>query len=143
MQLDELYQEIILDHYKNPRHFAKIPDGQAMVDEENPTCGDHIKLNAAVKGGRLDEVQVECAGCAICTASSSMMTEKVIGRPVGEVRDLIARFNEMMRGGAEMSDDELGDLVALKGVRRYPLRIKCCTMAWHALGAAIDQAERK
>ncbi|HMO50761.1 MAG TPA: SUF system NifU family Fe-S cluster assembly protein [Kiritimatiellia bacterium] len=139
MQLDDLYQEIILDHYKHPRHFANIPDGEAMVDEENPTCGDHIKLNATVNADCVASVKIECQGCAICTASSSMMAEKVTGRPVAEIRDLIARFNDMMRGGAELSDEELGDLVALKGVRNYPLRVKCCTMAWHALGAALDQ----
>jgi len=139
VQLDELYQEIILDHYKHPRHFAKIPASEAMVDEENPTCGDHIKLKASVADGRVSDVTIECEGCAICTASSSMMAEKVIGAPVTEVRDMITRFNEMMRGGAELSDDELGDLAALKGVRKYPLRIKCCTMSWHGLGAALDQ----
>lgn len=139
MQLDDLYQEMILDHYKHPRHFAKIPEGHAMVDEENPTCGDHIKLNAAVANGRLSDVKIECEGCAICTASSSMMAEKVQNMDVPQIRAMIDRFNAMMRGGEEMSDDELGDLVALKGVRRYPLRIKCCTMAWHALGAALDQ----
>lgn len=139
MQLDDLYQEIILDHYKHPRHFAKIPTEQAMVDEENPTCGDHIKLTAAVANGCLSDVKIECEGCAICTASSSMMAEKTIGKTVLEIRAMIARFNEMMRGGAEMSDDELGDLIALKGVRKYPLRIKCCTMAWHGLEAALNQ----
>lgn len=142
MQLDDLYQEIILDHYKHPRHFAKIPDGEAMVDEENPTCGDHIKLTAAIAEKTLSDIKIECEGCAICTASSSMMAEKTLGMPIGEIRDTIARFNEMMRGGTDMSDDELGDLMALKGVRKYPLRIKCCTMAWHALGAALDQLEK-
>jgi nitrogen fixation protein NifU and related proteins len=139
VQLDDLYQEIILDHYKHPRHFAKIPADQAMVDEENPTCGDHIKLTAAVAAGRLSDVKIECEGCAICTASSSMMAEKVIGQKVTDIHPMIARFNEMMRGGVEMSDDELGDLIALKGVRKYPLRIKCCTMAWHGLEVALKQ----
>ena len=143
MQIDDLYQEIILDHYKHPRHFAKIAEEDAMVDEENPTCGDHIKLIAAVENDALSDVQIECEGCAICTASSSMMAEKLIGQKTSVIRDTIDRFNEMMRGGEEMSDDELGDLVALKGVRKYPLRIKCCTMAWHALGAAIGQLENK
>lgn len=138
MQLDDLYQEIILDHYKHPRHFAMIPAGQAMVDEENPTCGDHIKLNASVSGGCLSDVRIECEGCAICTASSSMMAEKVVGRQVSEIRSMVASFNTMMRGGDEMSDDELGDMVALKGVRKYPLRVKCCTMPWHALEAALN-----
>lgn len=142
MQLDDLYQEIILDHYKHPRHFAKIAAGEAMVDEENPTCGDHIKLNAAVADGKLRDVKIECEGCAICTASSSMMAEKTLGMAVAEIRPLIQRFSDMMRGGAEIPDEELGDLVALKGVRKYPLRIKCCTMAWHALGAALDQLEK-
>jgi nitrogen fixation NifU-like protein len=142
VQLDDLYQEIILDHYKHPRHFAKIAEGEAMVDEENPTCGDHIKLTAAVTDHKLSDVKIQCEGCAICTASSSMMAEKTLGMPVAEIRGMVSRFNEMMRGGPEMADDELGDLVALKGVRKYPLRIKCCTMAWHALGAAIDQLEK-
>ncbi|HMP89609.1 MAG TPA: SUF system NifU family Fe-S cluster assembly protein [Kiritimatiellia bacterium] len=139
MQIDDLYQEIILDHYKHPRHFARIPESEAMVDEENPTCGDHIKLIAAVSESCLSNIKIECNGCAICTASSSIMAEKMLGRPVTEIREMIIKFNDMMRGGAELSDDELGDLVALKGVRKYPLRIKCCTMAWHALGAALDQ----
>jgi nitrogen fixation NifU-like protein len=139
VQLEDLYQDIILDHYKHPRHFAKIAEAEAMVDEENPTCGDHIKLNAAVMEGKISDVKIQCEGCAICTASSSMMAEKAVGKPVAEMRDLIARFNTMMRGGAELSEDELGDLVALRGVRNYPLRVKCCTMAWHALGAALDQ----
>jgi nitrogen fixation NifU-like protein len=139
VHLDELYQEIILDHYKHPRHFGKIAEGEAMVDEENPTCGDHIRLNAAVAEGKVSDLVIACEGCAICTASSSMMAEKVLGRPAVEVRALIERFNGMMRGGEELSDEELGDLVALKGVRKYPLRVKCCTMAWHALGAALDQ----
>ncbi len=142
MQLDDLYQEIILDHYKHPRHFAKIQESEAMVDEENPTCGDHIKLNAAVTDQKLSDIRIECAGCAICTASSSMMAEKTLGMAVTDIHGMITRFNEMMRGGTEMSEEELGDLVALKGVRRYPLRIKCCTMAWHALGAALDQLEK-
>jgi len=139
VQIDDLYQEIILDHYKHPRHFAKIAEADAMVDEENPTCGDHIKLNAAVADGRLSELNIECSGCAICTASSSMMAEKVIRQQVPEIRSMISRFNEMMRGGEELTDDELGDLMALKGVRKYPLRIKCCTMPWHALEAALNQ----
>jgi len=139
VQIDDLYQEIILDHYKHPRHFAKITEAEAMVDEENPTCGDHIKLNASVSDGKLSDLKIECSGCAICTASSSMMAEKVMQLNVSEIRSMISRFNQMMRGGDEMTEDELGDLVALKGVRKYPLRIKCCTMPWHALEAAFNQ----
>ncbi len=139
MELDDLYQEIILDHYRNPRHAAKIPDDKAMIDEENPTCGDHIKLNATVDAGKVSSVTIECTGCAICTASSSIMTEMVWDKPVPEVRGLIGRFTALMRGQGEMTDDDLGDLIALKGVQRYPLRIKCATMGWHALEAALKK----
>jgi nitrogen fixation NifU-like protein len=137
VQLDDLYQEIILDHYKHPRNFRRIPDGEALVDEENPTCGDHIKLNARVEAGRVAAVEVDCQGCAICTASSSMMTEKVLGAPVGEARQYGQAFTAMMRGQGELTDEQLGDLVALRGVRQYPLRVKCATMPWHALDAAF------
>jgi len=139
VQLDDLYQEIILDHYKHPRHFRRLADDEAMVDEENPTCGDRIKLSARVDAGQVADVMVDCTGCAICTASSSMMAERVIGRPVSEARRLLASFTALMRGKGEMSDEDLGDLVALRGVAKYPLRVKCATMSWHALGAALDR----
>ncbi len=139
MQLDDLYQEIILDHYKSPRNFRQIPDDEAMVDEENPTCGDHIKLIAAVEDGVLSDVKIQCEGCAICTASSSMMTEKMIGLKVAEVRGWIRDFTEMMRGGPDLPEEDLDDLMALRGVKKYPLRIKCATMAWHALEDALKQ----
>lgn len=142
MQLDDLYQEIILDHYKHPHHARKIPDGEAMVDEENPTCGDHIKLNAKVDQGRVSAVEIDCTGCAICTASSSIMTDMVLGRPLAEVRNLIDSFTGLMRGERTMSDEELGDLISLRGVSNYPLRVKCATMGWHALGAALDKLAR-
>lgn len=137
MEIDDLYQEIILDHYKHPRNFRKIPDAEAMVDEENPTCGDHIKLNAGVEDGKVSRVEVECGGCAICTASSSMMTERVLGGTVEAARRFGQAFTDLMRGQRELSDDELGDLVALRGVSKYPLRVKCATMPWHALEAAF------
>lgn len=139
MELDDLYQEIILDHYRRPRNFRRIPDAEAMVDEENPTCGDHIKLNARVEQDRVVVVEVECQGCAICTASASMMSEKVLGLPVAEVRRFAQAFGDVMRGQAELSDEEMGDLVALRGVRQYPLRVKCATMPWHAMDAALKK----
>ena len=117
MELDDLYQEIILDHYKHPRHHRSIPEGEAMVDEENPTCGDHIKLNARVEGGRVADLTVDCQGCAICTASASMMAEKMVGAPVAEAQQWIRDFNSSMRCCPDMSDDRLGDLMALRGVR--------------------------
>jgi nitrogen fixation NifU-like protein len=139
VELDDLYQEIILDHYRNPRHARKIPDAEALVDEENPTCGDHVKLAARVESGAVADVSVDCQGCAICTASASIMSEKVIGKPVADARRLIQRFTALMRGEGQMTDDELGDLVALRGVTRYPLRVKCATMSWHALDVALKK----
>lgn len=139
MELDDLYQEIILDHYKHPRHHRAIPDAAAQVDEENPTCGDHIKLVARVQDGRISDVAVECQGCAICTASASMMAEKAVGETVPEVRALAAGFTALMRGGPDLPDEVLGDLVALRGVRQYPLRVKCATMPWHALESALKK----
>ena len=139
MDSDDLYQDIILDHYQHPRHSRAIADAAALVDEENPTCGDRIKLACRVSGGRVEDVAVDCRGCAICTASSSIMAEQSVGRPVGEVRRLAERFTALMRGEGEMGDDELGDLVALRGVARYPLRVKCATMGWHAIMGALDR----
>ncbi|HMP74824.1 MAG TPA: SUF system NifU family Fe-S cluster assembly protein [Kiritimatiellia bacterium] len=139
MQIDDLYQEIILDHYKHPRRAKVIPDAEALVDEENPTCGDHIKLNARVARDRIEDVEIDCQGCAICTASASMMAERVPGQSIADVRRFASAFAEMMRGGAEIPEDELGDLTALCGVRQYPLRVKCATMPWHALENALKK----
>ena len=139
MELDDLYQDIILDHYKHPRHHRALSEAEALVDEENPTCGDHIKLTARVEGGCIAEVAVDCQGCAICTASASMMTERVSGAPVAEARTLARDFTALMRGGPDLPDEHLGDLVALRGVRDYPLRVKCATMPWHALEAALKK----
>jgi nitrogen fixation NifU-like protein len=139
VELDDLYQEIILDHYRKPRNARKLGDAEALVDEENPTCGDHIKLTAKVVAGKIDDVTIDCAGCAICTASASIMTEMVKGHPVVFARELTRRFTGLMRGEGAMSDEEMGDLVALRGVTRYPLRVKCATMSWHALDAALGK----
>jgi nitrogen fixation NifU-like protein len=138
VELDDLYQELILDHYKHPRCSRSIPDGEAMVDEENPTCGDRIKLNARVADGRVADLEIDCSGCAICTASASMMAERARGMSVEAYRRLSRDFVSMMRGGPDLPDETLGDLAALRGVRQFPVRVKCATMAWRALDAALD-----
>lgn len=137
MELDDLYQDIILDHYRNPRHAGRVSDADMLIDEENPTCGDHIRLSAKVADGRLADVVVECSGCAICTASASIMAERSVGHPVAEIRAFSQHFLGMMRGGPELSDDDLGDLAAFRGVRKFPIRVKCATMPWHALESAL------
>lgn len=139
MQLDELYQEIILDHYRNPRHARSIPDGEALIDEENPTCGDHMKLNVRVVDGKVADIEIDCQGCAICSASASIMADKMAGRTVEDAKQFSAAFEEMMRGGPELTEEEMGDLTALSGVREYPLRVKCATMPWHTLDGAFKK----
>ena len=139
MELDDLYQEIILDHYRNPRHAGQISEEELLVDEENPTCGDQIRLTAEVADGVVKDVRYDARGCAISTASASMMGEELIGKPVSEARARIADFVALMRGEKDLDPDELGDLAALEGVKRYPLRIKCATMSWHAAGLALDK----
>ena len=139
MELDNLYQDIILDHFKHPRNYGPIPAEAVLVDEENPTCGDHIRLTAAVENGRVSRVRFDGKGCAISMASSSMMTEEVAGKSVEEVRALAARVIGFLRGEKEMGESELGDLMALSGVKEYPLRVKCATLGWHALLKALDR----
>ena len=139
MQFDDLYQEIILDHYRHPRHSGKVTDEELLIEEENPTCGDQIRITASVTDGMVADIRFEAHGCAISTASSSMMSEELVGKTVTEVRRRIADFVSMMRGEKEISPDELGDLIALEGVKKFPMRIKCATMCWHAAGKALDR----
>ena len=139
MQLDDLYQEVILDHYRHPRHAAELAEGEALVDEENPLCGDHLKLGAHLAEGKLTDVKIHCQGCAICTASASMMAEAVSDQPLDAIRRKAAAFLALLRGEAAANEDELGDLLALRGVAEFPLRVKCATMPWHALEAALKR----
>jgi nitrogen fixation protein NifU and related proteins len=140
MDLDDLYQDVILDHFKHPRNRRELADSEVLVDEENPTCGDHIRLTARIEGGKVADVKYDGKGCAISMASASMMSERLIGMPVEEARKLIADFVAVIRGEKEMSADDLGDLVSLEGVKQFPLRVKCATMAWHAAEMALKKA---
>lgn len=139
MEFDELYQEIILDHYRHPRHAGAVSDEELLVEEENPTCGDQIRLTASVENGVVTDLTFEAHGCAISTASSSMMSEAVVGRPVEEVRRQIRDFVALMRNEKDIPPGELGDLVALEGVKHFPMRIKCATMCWHAADQALEK----
>ena len=132
---DELYQEIVMDHYRSPRNAARLDHiPQAMV-HENPTCGDSLKLEVVVgKDARVERVRFDGKGCAISTASASLMTEKVTGLSVSQARDLAGTFIRALRGEAPIDTlDEMGDLVAFKGIASFPVRVKCATLAWHAL----------
>ena len=132
---DELYQEIIMDHYRSPRGAAKLDHvPQAMV-HENPTCGDSIKLEVVLgKDGRLERVRFDGRGCAISTASASLMTESVHGLSVADARGRADTFIKALRGEIPASVlDAMGDLAAFKGMASFPVRVKCATLAWHAL----------
>ena len=138
--MDDLYQEIIIDHYKHPRHAEKLADEDVLVDRENPTCGDQIKLFAKVEDGVIADLRYEAIGCAISVASASMMADALKGKPLSEATKVINAFIAVMRGEVDSLDEEAGDLLALEGVKKYPLRIKCATMSWHALADALQLA---
>jgi nitrogen fixation NifU-like protein len=139
MELDDLYQDLILDHFKHPRNFRSLSDVEVLVDEENPTCGDHIRLTARVEQGKIVDIKFDGKGCAISTASASMMSEKLIGMPVAGARQMISDFVSVIRGEKEIDADTLGELAALEGVKQYPMRVKCATMSWHAAQKALDK----
>lgn len=141
MELDELYQDLILDHFKNPRHKRALRDDEVLVDEENPTCGDHLCLTARVEDGRIADVAFDGQGCAISMASASMMADRTVGMDISEARRLIADFIAVVRGEKIIPAEQLGELVALEGVREFPLRVKCATLAWHALEKALQRIE--
>ena len=135
MDLTELYQEILLDHYRHPRGAARLDHIPQEKTHENPTCGDSIKLEVLRDPeGRIEAVRFDAHGCAISTASASMMSERLRGGSAGEARESALEFIRILRGEREADAlDDWGDLASLKGVIRLPVRVKCATLAWHAL----------
>jgi nitrogen fixation NifU-like protein len=137
--LRALYQEVILDHYKRPRNFGPLPGSDHEADGHNPLCGDRVHVRVKLDGDRLEEVRFEGSGCAISTASASMMTEAVRGKSVGEAEAAFEKFRALLTGPTTAPpDDELGEMAALAGVRAFPMRVKCATLAWHTLKAALE-----
>jgi len=141
VSLDEIYKETILDHYAHPRNKGRLSNSTITVEGANPLCGDEISLYLLVEEGRIQDVRFEGRGCSISQASTSMMTEIIKGKDLSQVRALIDAFKGMMHG--KEPDVDLGDLVALQGVRKFPVRIKCATLAWIALQQALDDFEEK
>ena len=140
MALDEIYKEVILVQYKSPRNKRELPGAELTCTQNNPLCGDEITVFAHVEDGKVLEVTFQGAGCSISQSSASMMTEAVAGRTVVDVRDLALRFRGMMAGEVEPDEESFGDLVALKGVVKYPIRIKCAVLSWDVLQEALDGA---
>jgi nitrogen fixation protein NifU and related proteins len=155
--LEDLYREIILDHYRNPRNRGELPTPPAQrVEGFNPLCGDEIVVFLEVSGGRVADVKISGQGCSISQSSASMMSAAVKGKTVLEARALIRAFKGMMSiheqrldGDDALEDDEaeidpdvkLGDLEALQGVVKFPVRIKCATLSWNTLAQALDEVE--
>ncbi len=140
MALDDLYREVILDHYTRPRNKGTLDDPDITVEGANPLCGDELSIYVKLAGGKISAVRFVGRGCSISQASASMMTDQIKGKTLAEARALVGRFKAMMHGDA-VPEEELGDLVALQGVRKFPVRIKCATLAWVALDQGVDEFE--
>ncbi len=143
-ELQELYREVILDHNRQPRNFGELEHADRVVDGVNPLCGDRMTLYVNFDGERVSDIRFKGTGCAISVASSSLMTEKAKGTSVVELRELFDRVHNMLTGNGQDSDvdlDRMEKLAALSGVRAYPTRVKCATLAWHALIGAISGSQ--
>ena len=148
--LRELYQDIILDHGRHPRNFHALPHPTHLARGHNPLCGDRVTVYLAVNGDKIDDVSFEGRGCAISTASSSLMTEVLKGKTLDEARRLFAQFHARVTGGApddlladlpETLQDDVDRLEPLTGVKAYPVRVKCATLPWHAFEAALKSGQ--
>lgn len=139
MGLEDLYQQIILDHYRNPRHRGHLEHPDVAVDHNNPLCGDQVHLELAVDGGRITGIAHGGDGCSISQASVSMMSEVAAGRGVDEAMAAVEHVREVMQGAASPDEDVLGDAIALEGVAKYPVRVRCAMLGWMALKDALQQ----
>jgi nitrogen fixation NifU-like protein len=138
-ELDDLYQEVILDHGRRPRNFRVIPDADRKAEGLNPLCGDHFKLYVKLNGERIDDIAFEGSGCAISKASASLMTSSVKGKTVREAEELFSRFHRLVTEGPDKVPlSELGKLAALSGVCEFPTRVKCASLVWHTLKNALE-----
>lgn len=140
--LRELYQEVIFDHYKTPRNCHVLAGANHHAEGFNPLCGDQVTVYLKVEHGVIEDLSFEGSGCAISTASASLMTEALKGRTIAEVEQLFDDFHRMVTASDAAPHPQLGKLEALAGVREFPARVKCATLAWHTLHAALkDQAK--
>jgi nitrogen fixation NifU-like protein len=139
--LTELYQEMILDHGKRPRNYGTVEDPDRTAEGHNPLCGDLCRVHLDLDDDRIERVRFDGEGCAISTASASLMTEAVGGLTLEEAKELFGRLHRLVTEGEE--DPRLGKLAIFAGVRRFPLRVKCATLAWHTLLAALEERQDK
>ncbi len=137
--LADLYQEVILEHSRHPRNFGPADDANRSARGNNPLCGDRVTIHLKLDGDVIEDARFEARGCAISLASASMMTEMVKGKTEEEVRDLFERFHALVTGKTEA--EEMGGLEVLAGVKDFPTRIKCATLPWHAMSAALEGSD--
>jgi nitrogen fixation protein NifU and related proteins len=142
MELNDLYRDVILDHNRKPRNFGDLESADASVEGYNPMCGDHLTLRLKLDDGTISDIRFEGQGCAISTASASLMTEAVKGKSRDEALRLFDRVHHLLTDDSAPSD-ELGKLAALSGVREYPARVKCASLCWHTLASALKAADLK
>jgi nitrogen fixation NifU-like protein len=141
LELDDLYREVILDHYRTPRGAAPLPDPDVREEGFNPLCGDELTLELDVEGGVIRDLSVRSRGCSISVASGSLLAEALRGRTLAEARQLLAGFKAMMQGLPPADGVEMGDLEVLEGVKNFPVRIKCALLAWTTLEQALSRME--
>ncbi|HIG55950.1 MAG TPA: SUF system NifU family Fe-S cluster assembly protein [Candidatus Latescibacteria bacterium] len=142
-ELRELYQEIILEHNKTPRNFGKIETANRTQEGYNPLCGDHLHVHLHVNGDQIEDISFEGSGCAISKASASLMTAAIKGVPVAEALELFEHFHQMVTAEIDepVDDERLGKMAIFAGVREFPMRVKCATLAWHTMKAAVQDGQ--
>jgi nitrogen fixation NifU-like protein len=139
-EIQELYQEVILDHNRHPRNF-RVLEGGRKAEGYNPLCGDRLTVYVQIDGDVITDISFQGSGCAISKASASLMTESVKGKSVADAHHLFDRFQRMITSPTDGPADQVGKLTALAGVRQFPVRVKCASLPWHALHAALDSRE--
>ena len=141
-ELRDLYQDIILEHSKRPRNYRELDDANRKAEGFNPLCGDHFTIYLQVGDGQIRDISFQGSGCAISKASASMMTQALKGKSTEQAEELFQKFHHVVTGKNGIQSDELGKLAAFAGVSEYPVRVKCATLAWHALRAALQGEEQ-
>ena len=136
--LRELYQDVILEHSKAPRNYRELQSANHKAEGFNPLCGDHFTIYLNLEGDKIQDVSFQGSGCAISKASASMMTQSVKGKSKDEAEKIFARFHELVTGHADGEAESLGKLAVFAGVSEFPVRVKCATLAWHTLHAALE-----
>lgn len=143
LDLDDLYQQVIIDHSRSPRNYRELADATGSGDGHNPLCGDQVTVFVKIQDSAVGDIGFVGRGCAICTASASMMTESVKGKSIKDVEIMFTHFHAMLTGADGDRDDVLLDkLVVFEGVNRFPVRVKCATLPWHTMKAALDPDNR-